>query len=152
MPSKEIIQANGLVESQLPPHLRKRRGGNNLVINNGSSYDPSKIYIAVGETVTAFKPLYISDDGKAYLADNVNHPAQAISITPGEANSVIEIAITGYEISVSETYDPGKVLYLGDKVLAITPDVSSGKIYQKLASVKSNNVIFVSIDNAYFIE
>lgn len=152
MPSKEIIQANGLVESQLPPHLRKGRGGSKLFLNSNNDYDPTKIYIAAGETLTAYKPLYISDDGKAYLADNINHPAQAISITPGEANSVIEIAITGYEITVTETYDPGKVLYLGDKEIAITPDVNSGKIYQKIAIVKSNNVIFVSIDNAYFIE
>lgn len=152
MPSKEIIPANGLVESQLPPHLRKRRSGSNLVINSNNNYDTTKRYVAVGEMVTAYKPLYISDDGKAYLADNINHPAQVISITPGEVNSIIEIAITGYEITVSESYYPGKVLYLGDKEIVLTPDVSSGKIYQKIANVKSNNVIFVSIDNAYFIE
>lgn len=151
MPSKEIIQANGLVEAQLPPHLRKRRGGNSLVMND-NNIDQTKIYITAGETISSGKPLYISEDGKAYLADNINHPAHAISITSGDANSVIGIGITGYEIAVSDTLDISKTIYLGDKVLTLTPDVSSGKIYQKVGIVKSNNVIFLSIDNAYFIE
>jgi len=151
MPSKEIIQANGLVETQLPPHLRKRRGGSSLILNN-NNIDQTKIYITAGEVISSGKPIYISVDGKAYLSDNINHPAQAISITPGGANSVIEIAITGYEIAVSDTLDIGKTIYLGDKVLTLTPDVSSGEIYKKVGIVKSNNVIFVSIDNACFIE
>lgn len=153
MPSKEIIAANTIVETQLPPHLRNKQKGSKLIINsNNNANDDNKIYIAAGEIIGALKPIYIGNDGKAYLADNISNPAHAISVTAGNVNALIEIAITGKEIVVSNTMDVGNKIYLGNEEIITIPEITSGKIYQKLGIVKSSSVIFVLIEEAYIIE
>ena len=159
MNKKAILGRNSILLSQLPIGLRKNANNNPFSgLNNSSNIvveNESFILGICGEdfsidTAVARK----KTDGKIYKASNIiEDDLEVIGIanSTGIADNEIKIKYEGEHYSDSANFSPGKPIYLCAGSLNYStdePDMSFGKLYQKLGYSIDDKSWIIDIENA----
>ena len=155
MPAKENMIAGSVTERQNVPHMRKRRSGSSMTVNNNSQSisQPPYIEIKCGEVVAQGDCLSVGSDGKAYTSSNVaadNKPCKIFAIESGNTGDIIRAKGEG-EVSVSATLVTGATVWLAASgaVTTTVPTYTAGNYIQKLGTSSNINAVILSIGEAY---
>jgi hypothetical protein len=150
MPDKILAGPNSIVESQLPSYLRSRN--RNYKVSQSTTNSESQKFtfeVIAGSNLQQGDPVYISSDGKAYLADN--RECQFICLSLTSAGYLTKLSNSGELIINGKNFTIGGEIYLGANG-TLTQVHPTANYLQELGYALTADKMFIQIGLFYEFE